>query len=158
LVILKIYDSLKTLSIFEGKSGNILLKHPFSPAQAVMTKTLTLIPALLLLAVASHGQTTPTIPDPKTAQVVTAMTRDMSNHLMLNEGQYIKLYSINRTRFTRQQEIERATASDNSARTAQLAELQGQYEQECARILTPTQLSMLQPEQNNQPLTGNGQG
>jgi hypothetical protein len=124
----------------------------------MMTKIFTLLPALTLLAVASHAQTAPGPLDPKTSQVITAMTRDMSNHMMLNEGQYIKLYSINRTRFTRQQEIERATASDNSARTAQLAELQGQYEQECARILTPTQLSMLQPEQTTQPLTGNGQG
>ncbi len=112
----------------------------------MLTKTFALLPALLLLAVVSYGQTAPNPIDPKTSQVITTMTRDMSNHMMLNEGQYIKLYSINRTRFTRQQEIERATASDNSARTAQLAELQGQYEQECARILTPVQLAQMQQE------------
>jgi hypothetical protein len=124
------------------------------------TKTLALLPALLLLAVVSHGQTAPSPIDPKTSQAITAMTRDMSNHMMLNEGQYIKLYSINRTRYTRQQEIERATAADNSARTAQLAELQGQYEQECARILTPSQLSLLQQDQASpaEAGTGNGQG
>jgi len=127
----------------------------------MMTKTLSLLPALLLLAVVSHGQTASIAsagPDPKTSQAVTAMTREMSNHLQLNEGQYIKLYSINRTRLARQQEIERATASDASARTTQLAELQGQYEQECARILTPSQLSLMQQDQTNPATIGNGQG
>lgn len=127
----------------------------------MMTKTLSLMPALLLLAVVSHGQTASITSiglDPKTGQAVTAMTREMSNHLQLNEGQYIKLYSINRTRLARQQEIEHATASDASARTAQLAELQGQYEQECARILTPSQLSLMQQDQTNPATIGNGQG
>lgn len=127
----------------------------------MMTKTLALLPALLLLAVVSYGQTASaatTSADPKTGSAVTAMTREMSNHLQLNEGQYIKLYSINRTRMARQQEIEHTTASDVSARTAQLAELQGQYEQECARILTPSQLSLLQQDQTNPATIGNGQG
>ncbi|RZK13822.1 MAG: hypothetical protein EOO56_26235 [Hymenobacter sp.] len=124
-------------------------------------KTLSLLSALLLLAVVSHAQTASVAPvglDPKTGQVVTTMTREMSNHLQLNEGQYIKLYSINRTRLARQQEIEHAAGSDASARTAQLAELQGQYEQECARILTPSQLSLLQQDQTNPATIGNGQG
>jgi Spy/CpxP family protein refolding chaperone len=124
----------------------------------MMTKTFSLLPALLLLAVVSHGQVASTGTDPKTSQNVAAMTREMSNHLQLNEGQYIKLYSINRTRLARQQEIERATASDVAARTTQLAELQGQYEQECARILTPSQLSLLQQDQTNPATIGNGQG
>ncbi|RZK18493.1 MAG: hypothetical protein EOO56_15985 [Hymenobacter sp.] len=122
------------------------------------TKTLTLLSALLLLAVAGHSQTNAVGNDPKTAQAVTTMTREMSNRMLLNEAQYIKLYTINRTRFNRQQEIEHATASDVAARTSQLAELQGQYEQECARILTPTQLSMLQQDQPNPAAIGNGQG
>lgn len=122
------------------------------------TKTFTLLSALLLLAVAGHSQTNAVGNDPKTAQAVTTMTREMSNRMLLNEAQYIKLYTINRTRFNRQQEIEHATASDVAARTSQLAELQGQYEQECARILTPTQLSMLQQDQPNPAAIGNGQG
>jgi Spy/CpxP family protein refolding chaperone len=69
----------------------------------------------------------------------------------------VKLYSINRTRFTRQQEIERATTADATSRTAQLAELQTQYEQECARILTPVQLAQLQQEPT-QIAVGNGNG
>jgi hypothetical protein len=144
----------ENLVIFCQKTSSFL-------QQAMMTKTLSLLPALLLLAVVSHGQTSPVASagtDPKTSQSVTAMTREMSNHLQLNEGQYIKLYSINRTRSARQQEIERATASDASARTTQLAELQGQYEQECARILTPSQLSLMQQDQTNPATIGNGQG
>jgi len=123
-------------------------------------KAFLLLPALLLVAAVSYGQTasTITITDPKTSQVVTAMTREMSNHLQLNEGQYIKLYSINRTRLARQQEIEHATTADASSRTSQLAELQGQYEQECARILTPSQLSLLQQDQTNPGTISNGQG
>jgi hypothetical protein len=124
----------------------------------MIAKAFTLLPALVLLSVASHAQTTPVITDPKTSQAITAMTREMSNHLQLNEGQYIKLYTINRTRLSRQQEIEHATVSDASARTSQLAELQGQYEQECARILTSSQLSMLQQEPTNPATIGNGQG
>jgi hypothetical protein len=124
----------------------------------MIAKAFTLLPALVLLSVASHAQTTPVITDPKTSQAITAMTREMSNHLQLNEGQYIKLYTINRTRLSRQQEIEHATVSDASARTSQLAELQGQYEQECARILTSSQLSMLQQDPTNPATIGNGQG
>jgi hypothetical protein len=124
----------------------------------MIAKAFTLLPALVLLSVASHAQTTPVITDPKTSQAITTMTREMSNHLQLNEGQYIKLYTINRTRLSRQQEIEHATVSDASARTSQLAELQGQYEQECARILTSSQLSMLQQDPTNPATIGNGQG
>ena len=86
------------------------------------------------------------------------MTREMSNRLQLNEGQYIKLFSINRTRLARQQEIEHSTANDATARTTQLAELQSQYEQECARILTPSQLSQLQQQDQTASSVGNGQG
>lgn len=107
----------------------------------------------LLLATASYGQTVAAGPP----RSVTDQTREMSNRLQLNEGQYVKLYSINRTRLARQGEIERATAQDEAARTAQLAELQMQYEQECARILTPSQLSQLQQDQAT-PAAGNGQG
>ena len=81
------------------------------------------------------------------------LTRDMSNRLHLNEGEYVKLYMLNRTRLTRQDEIERSTRNDLTARTAQLAELQSQYEQECGRIMSPTQLSqLLQQEQETSQL------
>lgn len=105
------------------------------------TKSLIVLAASLLLAGAAQAQTTTALGhDP----AVTVLTRTMSNRMHLNEGQYVKLYSINRVRMTRQQEIERAT--DATTRTTQLAELQNQYEQECARILTPGQLAQLQQE------------
>lgn len=122
------------------------------------TKALFALLAATLLAGASHAQTQRTIgPAVGPESAAKTMTREMSNRMQLNEGQYVKLYSINRTRLSRQQEIERATASDATARTAQLAELQAQYEQECARILTPSQLAQLQQEQG-QPAVGNGRG
>jgi Spy/CpxP family protein refolding chaperone len=118
------------------------------------TKTLFTLLAAMLLAGAAKAQTqTAFNHDP----AVKTATRDMSNRMKLNEGQYVKLYSINRTRFTRQQEIERATTADATSRTAQLAELQTQYEQECARILTPVQLAQLQQEPT-QIAVGNGNG
>jgi Spy/CpxP family protein refolding chaperone len=118
------------------------------------TKSLFALLAALLLAGAAQAQTKTALGhDP----AVTVMTRNMGNRMQLNEGQYVKLYSINRIRMTRQQEIERATAADAAARTTQLAELQTQYEQECARILTPGQLAQLQQEPT-QTATGNGRG
>ncbi len=120
-------------------------------------KALFALPVLLFVASVGHAQTARPAGAAGSNPTVTTMTRDMSTRLQLNEGQYIKLYSINRTRLARQQEIEHATAADASARTAQLAELQSQYEQECARILTPSQLSQLQQEPS-QFMAGNGRG
>jgi Spy/CpxP family protein refolding chaperone len=118
------------------------------------TKSIFTLAAALLLAGAAQAQTKSVLShDP----AVKAMTQQMSNHMQLNEGQYVKLYSINRTRQARQQEIERATTADAAARTAQLAELQAQYEQECARILTPSQLAQLQQEPT-QVAVSNGRG
>ena len=118
------------------------------------TKAILTLSAALLLAGAAQAQTKVALShDP----AVKVMTQQMGNHMQLNEGQYVKLYSINRTRLNRQQEIERATTTDAATRTAQLAELQTQYEQECARILTPTQLAQLQQEPT-QIAVGNGRG
>ena len=40
-----------------------------------------------------------------------------------------------------------------------MAELEAQYQQECSRILTPSQLSQLQNNKSTQPAqTGNGVG
>jgi len=84
-------------------------------------------------------------------------TREMSTRLHLNEGQFVKLLSLNRMRLTRQREIELATRIDLVARNNQLAELQAQYEQECGRIMSPSQLSQLQQDENPTS-TGGGNG
>ena len=42
--------------------------------------------------------------------------------------------------------------NDEATRAAKAAELEAQFEQECSRILTPSQLSQLQ-QQNGQPAT-----
>ncbi|MBC8085467.1 MAG: hypothetical protein H7Z21_19885 [Hymenobacter sp.] len=77
-----------------------------------------------------------------------AITRDMTNRLHLNEGQFLKLLPLNRTRLARLRSIELECGTDEAAREAKAAELEAQYEQECSRILTPSQLSQLQLEKN----------
>jgi len=104
----------------------------------------TITPLLLAWVVSSAawGQA----PDPR--QAATEQTREMANRLHLNEGQFVKLFSLNRTRVARQQEIEHGTPHDLASQLAQLAELQAQYEQECGRIMSPSQLSQLLQDAN----------
>ena len=90
------------------------------------------------------------------------MTREMANRLRLNEGQMLKLMPLNRTKLAGLSSINREYKNDEAARAAKAAELEAQYEQECSRILTPSQLSQLQ-QTNGQPATapansGNGLG
>jgi hypothetical protein len=131
------------------------------------------IPAVLLtllLACVSFGARAqmadrlsehPAISKPAAAQAV-ALTRDMSTRLHLNEGQFLRLLPLNRTKLTSMSLIDREYRDDPATRAAKAAELEAQYEQECGRILTPTQLSQLQHE-NGAPAvapasTGNGMG
>jgi hypothetical protein len=109
-----------------------------------------LLPLALSLAVVGNAQTL-------ASQNPTELTREMSARLHLNEGQFVKLLTLNRTRQTRQHEIEQATKTDTSARNSQLAELQAQYEQECGRIMSPSQLSQLQQDES-QSTTSGGNG
>ena len=116
-------------------------------------KHLLLAAGLLATPFAGAAQTTPKLS-------ASAQTREMADRLRLNEGQYVRLLTLNRTRLARQQEIERANKANAAARSVQLAELQGQYEQECSRILSPTQLSQLQQDNAQPQPTGvaNGNG
>jgi hypothetical protein len=111
------------------------------------TTSFRLLPLALLLAFQGKAQTAP-------PQTPTELTREMGSRLQLNEGQFVKLLTLNRTRQTRQQEIEQATKSDLAGRTSQLAELQAQYELECGRIMSPTQLSQLQQDENQSATSG----
>lgn len=87
------------------------------------------------------------------------LTRSMSTRLKLNEGQYVKLYQVNKTRVNELGQIERQYKNDPGARATKLSELETQYEQECSRILTPSQLSQLQrDEKPTQPTTPAGTG
>ncbi|RZL06628.1 MAG: hypothetical protein EOO62_18505 [Hymenobacter sp.] len=111
-----------------------------------------LLPLALLLALVGKAQT-------PQSQNPTDMTREMSARLHLNEGQFVRLLTLNRTRQTRQREIEQSTNNqkDPSVRNSQLSELQAQYEQECSRIMSPSQLSQLQ-QSENQSTTSGGNG
>jgi hypothetical protein len=112
-----------------------------------MKSTFFLLPLALSLAAAGNAQTMP-------PQSPVELTREMSARLQLNEGQFVKLLTLNRTRQTRQREIEQTTKTDLSARSSQLAELQAQYEQECGRIMSPSQLSQLQQDENQNTTSG----
>ena len=90
------------------------------------------------------------------------VTREMTARLHLNEGQFLKLLPLNRTRLAGLHDINSQYRNDAAARSAKAAELEAQFEQECSRILTPSQLSQLQ-QRNGQPATppansGNGLG
>lgn len=74
-------------------------------------------------------------------------TRQISKQLNLNEGQYIRLRAANKTKLARLDEIQWQYQDDAAMRDAKLMELESQFESECSRILTPSQLSMYHDEQ-----------
>ncbi|MBH8569221.1 hypothetical protein KB206_10025 [Microvirga sp. STS02] len=95
-------------------------------------------------------------------EAAVAETREMTKRLQLNEGQFLKLLPLNRTKLAGLHSIDQQYKADEATRAAKTAELEAQFEQECSRILTPSQLSQLQ-QQNGQPNnapanTGNGLG
>ena len=102
-------------------------------------------------------------PTPREAsrQEVVAQTREMAQRLHLNEGQYLQLLPLNRTRLSTLSGINREYRADAPMRAIKAAELEAQFEQECGRILTPSQLSQLQREAQPSTApaaTGNGLG
>ncbi|SNC63500.1 hypothetical protein SAMN06265337_0889 [Hymenobacter gelipurpurascens] len=88
----------------------------------------------------------PGVGTPSATQVDEA-TRQMSNQLHLNEAQFIRLRAANKIKLARLDEIQWQYESDAAMRNAKLLELESQFEAECSRILTPSQLSMYQNEQ-----------
>ncbi|WP_126546821.1 hypothetical protein [Hymenobacter amundsenii] len=81
-----------------------------------------------------------------TAAQADALTRQMSQQLSLNEAQIIKLRTVNKIKLARTDEIKWQFHEDPLECKAKLIELQSQYENECGRILTPSQLSALRDE------------
>lgn len=74
------------------------------------------------------------------------MTRQMSSQLKLSEAQVVRLRAVNKIKLARVDEIKWDYYQDPATRNSKMMELEAQYESECGRILTPTQLSMLQEE------------
>jgi len=118
----------------------------------MFTKSLFALPVLALLTLPGHAQAIQAA-GPGTPTAATELTRAMSTRLQLNEGQYVRLLRINRARQLQQQAIEQATIGNEPVRATRLAELQAQYEQECGRVLSPSQLVQL-----TQPATAGGKG
>jgi hypothetical protein len=77
-------------------------------------------------------------------QRASVMTQGLINRLELNEGEYIRLRRVHRTLIAAVEEINTEFATQPDLRRAKLQELQGYYEQERARVLTPTQVSHLE--------------
>ena len=93
------------------------------------------------------------------AEEALTLTREMTNRLHLNEGQFLKLLPLNRTRLTELNSINLTYRADETNRAAKAAELEAQFEQECSRILTPSQLSQLHDNYPTAPATtGHGLG
>jgi hypothetical protein len=90
----------------------------------------------------------PGIGDPPAARVE-EMTRQMSTVLHLNEAQYIRLRAVNQIKLIRMDEISWQYKDDVAQQRAKLGELEAQYEDECSRILTPSQLSLFRAEQQD---------
>lgn len=80
---------------------------------------------------------------------VADLTRQMCNQLHLNEAQYIRLRAANRIKLTRLDEIQWQYKADLTQQHAKIAELEAQYEAECSRILTPSQLSLFRSQQQH---------
>ena len=78
------------------------------------TASFFLLPVALLFTAVGNAQTAPT-------PSATELTREMGARLQLNEGQYVRLLTLNRTRQTRQREIEQSTKADPSAAPASSA-------------------------------------
>jgi Tfp pilus assembly protein PilV len=74
------------------------------------------------------------------------ITRQMCNDMRLNEAQYIRLRAVNKTKLTRLEEISWLYKDNAVEQQAHIGELEAQYEAECSRILSPTQLSLLHEE------------
>lgn len=71
----------------------------------------------------------------------TEMTRQMYNDLQLNEGQYIKLKSLNQSKLDRFNEINRMYSNDQQMLKAKMSELNNQLDVEFAEILSPEQFT-----------------
>ena len=80
---------------------------------------------------------------------VREVTRQLCNSLHLNEAQYIRLRAVNQIRLTRLDEINWQYKDDIVEQRARISELESQYEVECRRILTPSQISALRTEEQH---------
>ncbi len=78
------------------------------------------------------------------SQRASTMTQPLITTLELNEGEYIRLRTIHRILLASIDDINTQYASDPATRHTKLVELQGYYEQERVRVLTPMQMGRLE--------------
>jgi outer membrane lipopolysaccharide assembly protein LptE/RlpB len=113
--------------------------------------TLTLLLSLTTMASAQKKDKYAEMPGNETVTEarVGELTRQMCNQLHLNEAQYIRLREANRIKLARLDEIQWQYKTDLTQQHTKIAELEAQYEAECSRILTPSQLSMYRSQQQH---------
>lgn len=76
-------------------------------------------------------------------QQASQMTRPLTEELRLNEGEYIGLRRIHKVLLAAISDINAQYSAQPAVHRAKLEELQGYYEQERVRVLTPTQVGQL---------------
>ncbi|WP_345236285.1 hypothetical protein [Hymenobacter saemangeumensis] len=113
------------------------------------------LPLTAQAQMADRQNPVPAFVRPPGAAAATELTREMAARLQLNEYQYLQLLPLNQTRLTQLNLLNRQYQNDQLTRLAKIAELEAYYEQECRRILTPTQLSQLQQTQQPASLPDN---
>ncbi|QJX48562.1 hypothetical protein HMJ29_17210 [Hymenobacter taeanensis] len=113
-----------------------------------LLSTIILVVTLVTSASAQMKERHAEVPgnDAPSAARIDDVTRQICNQLQLNEAQYIRLRAINKIKLARLDEIQWQYQDDAAMRTAKLSELESQFETECSRILTPTQLSLYHEE------------
>jgi hypothetical protein len=105
-----------------------------------------LLATLFLLAVRHPAEAAPAEPvmDLALGQRASTLTRTFTERLQLNEGEFVRLRRVHRILLASLDDINTEYAQDPTTRHAKLLELQGYYEQERVRVLTPTQVGRLE--------------
>lgn len=145
------------VEFYSGKIGLLLYYTYLFPAPAAFHRFMKALFVFLLLAGFSFGAQAqlkdrhaerPGPPEFFATQAE-EVTRVMSDQLHLNEAQIIQMRAVNKIKLCRADEIQWQYQDNLAERNAHLAELETQYESECSRILTPSQLSLLRDDKQH---------
>lgn len=87
-------------------------------------------------------------------QRATALTRAMTSKMQLDEGQYLKLKSLNLRMLSTMEDLKDRFAADPEIRDIRMAEAQTSYHMELALMLRPTQLMAYKQSQASMTALG----
>ncbi|RTQ46021.1 hypothetical protein EJV47_22970 [Hymenobacter gummosus] len=113
---------------------------------------------LLSLAVLAVGlQGVAAASDPETDKLntrATALTRAMTSKMQLDEGQYLRLKSLNLRMLETMEDLKVRFAADPEIRDMRMAEAQTSYHMELALMLRPSQLTAYKQSQESMTALG----